>query len=104
MSDWTTKNDTQSVHVGINHRLWLCRQNNEIPVRILLGKEHTRLFMREKGWSFIPRGPHVYGTRKVPLVFNAKGIHGIAVETTPKIPAKTGRKRARSSDEKDHPT
>lgn len=102
MSDWTMKNDTQSVHVGINHRIWLCRQNKERPVKILLGKEHTKLFMYEKGWKYIPRGPHFYGTFNIPMEFNVPHIYGIAMISEP-IPARErkGRKRAGNADEKD---
>lgn len=92
--EWYMGQDCLSVHVGINHRLWLCRQRKETPVRILLGREHTYLFMREKGWRYIPRGPHFYGPKNhlVPLVFNVSGIYGIAVESVPKpVPEKKKR-------------
>lgn len=97
--NWTIQNDLQSVHVGINTRFWIAKKKNEIPVRILLGREHTRLFMKEKGWSYIPKGTHVYGSKghEVPIVFNAPGIHGIAVETILK-PQKPGKRSTRRQD------
>lgn len=83
---WTMENDKQSVHVGINHRIGLCRQQRLIPVRILLGREHSFLFMCESGWQAIPKGPHYYGPKntKIPLLFNTPHIYGIAIETKPR--------------------
>lgn len=94
---WTIHNDRQSVTVGVNTRIWLCRQRNEIPIRILLGREHSYLFMREKGWNAIPRGPHFCGpkNRPIPLVLNAPGIYGVAVETIPR-PTRAMKRRSPS--------
>lgn len=90
--DWNIFLDKLSVHVGINYRLRLARLRGEKPIRILLGREHSRLFMKEKGWDYIPKGPHFYGAkgREIPLIFNCKHIRGIAVESAPnpKIPKK----------------
>ena len=85
MNTWTMKNDTQSVHVGINHRIGLCREHGKAPGRILLGKYHTELYMHECGWIQLP-AEHLYNN-KIPVEFNSPGIYGIAMiekEKTPK--------------------
>jgi len=83
--EWTIKNDTQSVHVGINTRIWLCRQHNTLPDKILLGKYHSELYMNECGWNHLPAN-HLYNN-KIPVEFNTPGIYGIVMiekEKTPK--------------------
>lgn len=103
--NWTIKNDRQSVTVGINTRLWILRQQKMLPTLIRLGKEHTRLFLKEHGLWFIPNGPtpllskHLvwdvnncrwcYTERMIPIKFNDSSIHGIAIEgiKNPKIKA-----------------
>jgi len=102
--EWSVALDKLSVHVGINFRCRLARLQGEKPVRILLGREHTRLFMQEKGWDYIPKGPHVYGAKgqEIPIVFNCRHIHGIAIETN-STPAHKARKHGGSEDEKVQP-
>jgi len=84
--NWTIANDKLSVHVGINTRLWICRQDKTIPILIMLGREHTQIFLKEKCWPAIPKGQHYYksGKRCIPIEFNSPGIYGIAVESMPK--------------------
>lgn len=97
--EWCMKQDKLSVHVGINHRLGLVYRQKRTPSLIRLGKEHTRLFWRECGFSFIPkRGTGIecggvvwvqncwcYKSRAlIPMRFNDPHIHGIAVESEPK--------------------
>lgn len=109
--EWTINNDRQSVTVGINTRLWILRQQNMIPTLIRLGKEHTRLFLKEHGLWFIPNGPtpllsnHLvwdeenhrwcYTKRMIPIKFNDTSIHGIAAEGIPKPPKKSNKKSMR---------
>jgi hypothetical protein len=97
---WTIHNDKQSVTVGINTRFWILRQQNMVPTLIRLGKEHTRLFLREHGLAFIPNRPYpfltpylfwdperrciCYTKRMIPIRFNDPLIHGIFVEGEPK--------------------
>jgi len=95
--NWTIHNDRQSVTVGINTRLWLCRKQGVVPTLIRLGKEHSRLFWLERGVPFIPSGstPLIsgdvswdgekrcwcYGSLRTPMRFNDSKIYGIALET-----------------------
>ncbi|MDQ7794141.1 MAG: hypothetical protein RDU89_06975 [bacterium] len=98
--EWYMPQDKLSVHVGINQRLWLIRQRDLVPTLIRLGKEHTRLFWRECGFSYVPRagtltrfgritwdevrGCWCYkGRIPVPMRFNDRAIYGIAVEGEP---------------------
>lgn len=109
---WTIHNDRQSVTVGINHRLGLVKEQNMDAVLIRLGKEHSRLFWKERGVPFIPSGETklisgdvqwndehncwFYLTRPpVPMRFNDPKIVGIAVDGAPK-PAnlKKGKKKS----------
>lgn len=100
---WTIHNDRQSVTVGINHRLRLVKEQNMEAVLIRLGKEHSRLFWKERGVSFIPIGETklisgdvewsnehrcwFYLTRPpVPMRFNDPKIIGIAVDGVPRHP------------------
>lgn len=97
-TDWTIHNDLQSVTVGINRRLGLCRKRGEFPVLIRLGVKHTALFLQEARLQFIPNkkpselfhsglvwddasGRLCYDTRRrlVPFCFNDKSIYGIVV-------------------------
>lgn len=82
--DWTIANDLESVHVGINTRIWLCHQKNEIPTRILLGREHSRLYWEEEGRGYIPKGQHFYGSFNIPMLFNVPGLYGIGIESMPR--------------------
>jgi len=100
--NWTIKNDLQSVTVGINTRLWILKQQNMLPTLIRLGKEHSRLFWKERGFWFIPKGTTsinpgntfwdeekhcwCYTKRMIPLRFNDPKIIGIAAEGVPKPP------------------
>ena len=101
---WTIHNDRQSVTVGINERLRLCRQQGLQPTLIRLGREHTRLFLREHGLHAIPsqrparlvsgllhwdeeRRCLCYSSRRIPIRFNDPTIIGIAVEGEPVRPA-----------------
>lgn len=97
--NWTIANDKQSVHVGINTRIWLCNKQKRIPTLIKLGREHTEIFLKEKHWPAIPKEPQFYksGSNMIPIEFNSSGIYGIAIESTPKpTPANKVRKRADS--------
>jgi len=95
--DWTIHNDRLSVTVGINTRLWLCRRQGMKPTLIRLGREHTRLFLREHSLYVIPNkrprrliSGHLlwdeenrqlcYSKRMIPIVFNDPKIIGVAVE------------------------
>ena len=99
--NWTIHNDRQSVTVGINTRLWLCRKKKLKPTLIRLGREHTRLFLKEAGMHYIPnKKPRriihqglfwddvnnrlCYSKRMIPIRFNDPKIHGIVVEGVPK--------------------
>jgi hypothetical protein len=100
--NWTIKNDLQSVTVGINTRLWILHQQGMVPTLIRLGKEHSRLFWKERGVGFIPSRPlklisgdvfwseehrcWCYSKRMIPMRFNDRGIIGIAVEGIKKAP------------------
>jgi len=101
--NWTIQNDRQSVTVGINTRLWLCRKQKLQPTLIRLGKEHTKLFLEEAGMLYIPnKKPRriihqnlfwsdehnclCYSKRMIPIKFNDRKIYGIAVEAEPKPP------------------
>lgn len=95
--NWTIRADRLSVTVGINTRLWLCRKQGLKPALIRLGREHTRLFLREHGLHFIPNkkprrlvSGHLfwdesncrlcYSEQMIPVRFNDPKIIGIAVE------------------------
>ena len=96
--EWYMPQDKLSVHVGINHRISLIYQQNMIPSLIRLGKEHTRLFWKECGFSYYnprpgtkPRagnavwmpekGCYCYKSRVlIPMKFNDPRIYGIVVE------------------------
>jgi hypothetical protein len=95
--DWTIHDDRLSVTVGINTRLWLCRRQEMKPTLIRLGREHTRLFLREHSLYVIPNkkprrliSGHLfwdeenrrlcYSRRMIPIRFNDPKIIGIAVE------------------------
>jgi hypothetical protein len=96
---WTMANDRQSVTVGINTRVWLCRKQGLVPNLVRLGREHTRLFLREQGLYYIPNAPFrsvsglidwdpglrciVYGPGRIPMRLNDRKIYGIAVEGEP---------------------
>ena len=101
--NWTIQNDRQSVTVGINTRLWILNKTKMVPTLIRLGREHTRLFLKEAGMHYIPsRKPEriihqnlfwnddlkcfCYSKRMIPIKFNDPLIHGIAVEGVPKTP------------------
>lgn len=97
--NWTIHNDRQSVTVGINTRIWLCRKKGLRPTLIRLGREHTRLFWLERGVPYIPNRPTptisgdvawddeqrcwLYGSLRVPMAFNDAKVVGIAVEAEP---------------------
>lgn len=98
---WTIYNDRQSVTVGINHRIGLLRKQKMVPTLIRLGREHTRLFLKEAGMRYIPnKKPRriihqglfwddtnnrlCYSKRMIPIRFNDSSIYGIAVEGVPK--------------------
>lgn len=98
--NWTIKNDRQSVTVGINTRIWLCRKKGLRPTLIRLGREHTRLFLREHSLQAIPNkkprrliSGHLfwdeenqrlcYSKAMIPIRFNDPKIIGIAVEGEP---------------------
>lgn len=85
------ENDRQSVHVGINTRIWLLKRQGMKPCLIRIGREHTRLFMREKTWLTLPRGPWFYSNARIPVRFNDSKIIGIAVEGVPKNPGRATR-------------
>jgi hypothetical protein len=93
--NWTMANDLLSVHVGINTRLWICRQEKTIPICIMLGREHTQIFLKEKRWPAIPKHQIYYksGKRCIPIEFNSPGLYGIATESMPKPGGKACRKR-----------
>lgn len=111
--EWTIKNDRQSVTVGINTRLWLLNKQGMVPVLIRLGREHTRLFLREHGLNYIPNKPYPFPTpylfwdaerkcicytkRMIPIKFNDPTIYGIAVEGVPK-PPKSKKRKKKSTD------
>lgn len=99
--NWTIHNDRQEVTVGINNRLWILSQKKMNPILIRLGREHTRLFLKEAGMHFIPsKKPQriihqglfwddvnnrlCYSRRMIPIKFNDYKIHGIAVMGVPK--------------------
>lgn len=100
--EWYMPQDKLSVHVGINHRIGLLYENKMLPTLIRLGKEHTRLFWKESGFSYYnPRpgtkikfgkaiwvpGKNCYcykGRTLIPIKFNDRLIYGVAVEGLPK--------------------
>jgi len=108
--EWTIQNDLQSVTVGINTRLWILRQQNLTPTLIRLGKDHSRLFWKERGVWYIPHGPTklisgdvfwnaetrcwCYTKRMIPMRFNDPTIIGIAAEGVPKPPKTRGKKKS----------
>jgi len=99
---WTVQNDLQSVTVGINTRLWICKKQGFVPTLIRLGRAHTRLLLREHGLRYIPNRPFstaagllqwdpdrrciTYGRQRVPMKLNDRLIYGIAVEGKPSDP------------------
>ncbi len=106
--NWTIHNDRQSVTVGINTRFWILRKQGLKPTLIRLGREHTRLFLKEQGLSYIPNRPFksisgslfwdpdrrciCYTKRMIPIKFNDPQIIGIAAEGEPKPPKPSRRK------------
>lgn len=94
--------DRMSVHVGINVRIAHLRKERVDPTLIRLGRQHTRLFWKECGFSdFNPRpgteirfgkaiwveakNCYCFNTFKlIPMKFNDPKIYGIAVEGIPK--------------------
>ena len=99
--NWYMPQDKLSVHVGINHRLSLIYKQKMVPTLIRLGREHTRLFLKEAGMHYIPnKKPRriihqglfwddehsclCYSKKMIPIRFNDPKIHGIAVEGEPK--------------------
>lgn len=80
---WTIADDLLSIHDGINYRIWKCHKQKQIPTRILLGREHSRLYWKERGSWVIPKGTHLYGFLKIPMCFNVPGLYGIAMESIP---------------------
>jgi hypothetical protein len=97
--EWTIRNDRQSVTVGINYRLRLLYRQGLTPSLIRLGREHSRLFWAERGYSYIPnkqvliRSDDVIwdeverrwlykSSRLIPMRFNDPQIIGIAVEAS----------------------
>ena len=110
---WTIRNDLQSVTVGINHRLCLLKDQDMEAVLIHLGKEHSKLFWKERGVPFIPVGETklisgdvawneeqqcwFYLTRPpVPMRFNDLKIVGITVDAVP-MPPKTQKGKKKST-------
>jgi len=100
---WTIHNDRQSVTVGINTRIGLLRKQKMVPTLIRLGREHTRLLLKEAGMHYIPsKKPRriihqglfwddtnnrlCYSRRMIPIRFNDPKIHGIVVEGRPQAP------------------
>jgi hypothetical protein len=98
--NWTIHNDRQEVTVGINTRIWLLRRQRMVPTLIRLGREHTRLLLKEAGMHYIPnkKPRHIihqglfwddtnnrlcYSRRMIPIRFNDYKIHGIVVEGVP---------------------
>jgi hypothetical protein len=72
-----------------------------VPTLIRLGREHTRLFLKEAGMSHIPSSKperiihqnlywsddlkcFCYSKRMIPIKFNDRKIYGIAAEGVPK--------------------
>lgn len=112
--DWYMPQDKLEISVGINQRLWLLNKDGITPTLIRLGREHTRLFMKEACLHFIPnRKPEkiyhqnlywddennqlCYSKRMVPIKFNDRKIYGIAVEGVPK-PDKPKKPKNKSTD------
>ena len=75
--EWTIKNDLQAVEVGINVRIGMAKRNRQRIVAILLGREHSRLFLDAFGLKAIPN-EYYYGRDQVPIRFNVKDLYGIA--------------------------
>ncbi len=101
--NWYMPQDKLSVHVGINHRIGLFRKQKMVPTLIRLGREHTRLLLKEAGMHYIPnkKPRHIihqglfwddtnnrlcYSKRMIPIRFNDPKIHGIVVEGRPRSP------------------
>lgn len=92
--NWTIKNDYQSVTVGINHRIGLCKKAGLKPCLIRLGKTHSLLFWKERGVDYIPNRQvklvsgdvfhngtcWTYSNARIPMKFNDPKIAGIVVE------------------------
>jgi hypothetical protein len=97
--EWTIHNDRQSVTVGINYKIGLCRKQGSKPVLIRLGKEHSHLFWIERGVEYIPNRPlklvsgdvswneehhcWCYSKRLIPMRFNDYKVVGIVVDGLP---------------------
>lgn len=97
---WTIHNDRQSVTVGINTRIRLAKKAGMIPTLIRLGRQHTRLFLREHSLQIIPNkkprrlisghlvwdeeGRRLLYAGGIPIRFNDPLIIGIVVEGEPK--------------------
>lgn len=91
---WSINNDRQSVTVGINYKIRMCKRAGLTPRLIRLGREHSRLFWKERGLDYIPAHPlpmvcdgvthdgtcWVYSKRKIPMRFGDKAIIGIVVD------------------------
>lgn len=94
--EWSMANDLQSVHVGINTRLWICAQEKTHPILIKLGCKHTEVFLKEKRWPTVPKEQIYYRSRKrcIPIEFNSPGLYGIAVESIP-LPTRPRKDRKR---------
>ncbi len=100
--EWYMPQDKLSVHMGINVRIGRIYKNKMLPTLIRLGKEHTRLFWKESGFSYYNPRPgtkikfgnavwvpgkqcYCYKSRTlIPMKFSDPCIHGIAVECMPK--------------------
>jgi hypothetical protein len=75
----------------INTRIWLLKKQGMKPCLIRIGREYTRLFMRETTWLHLPREPYFYSRAKILVKSNDPKIIGIAVEGAPRNPSKTVR-------------
>lgn len=101
--DWFMPQDKLSAHVGINHRIRLLRLEGKVPTLIRLGKEHTKLFLKECWLTHIPsKKPERWipnsliwdddnnrlcywsNKRMIPILFNDTSIYGIGLEGEPK--------------------
>jgi hypothetical protein len=109
--NWTIHNDRQSVTVGINTRIRLLRKKGMQPTLIRLGRENTRLFLREHSLQAIPNkkprrliSGHLfwdeenrqlcYSKAMIPIQFNDSKIIGIAVEGEPISTSSTRSRKA----------
>lgn len=108
--NWTIHNDLQSVTVGINARMRLCRLQKIVPTLIRLGPLHSILFWKERWVPYVPTGgppkngagqeiPILSGDvawdrerscwcwtfqkRLIPMIFNDPKLYGIAVDGVP---------------------